>query len=208
MARTRRELAQAARRLFASQGYHETTIEEIAAAAEVSPRTFYRYFTHKEGVVVALAQFGVDDVLAELRRRLPEQDLPRALAEAVTAVVAQGQAELDRREGQPRQGDREAEARAFFLMVRRTPALRARWRDEIFQRQDELAEVLAELDPEVGTDPLWAMVAAAAVLAAVSAAFELWAERVVEGPLSQAVERALEALALPVRKGGRGGRER
>jgi AcrR family transcriptional regulator len=189
MARTRRELAKAAGRLFASQGYDETTIEEIAAAAEVSPRTFYRYFAHKEGVVVALAQFGLDDVLAELRRRLPGEPLPEALAETVATVVAKDQADPS--------GDGEAEARAFFQMVRQIPALRARWLDEIFQRQAELAEVLATAYPALADDPLWPPVAAGAVLAAVSAAFELWAAGELAGPLDQVVAQALEVLARP-----------
>jgi len=46
--RTRNELTQAAVRLFAVQGYENTSISEITDAADVSPRTFFRYFTSKE----------------------------------------------------------------------------------------------------------------------------------------------------------------
>jgi AcrR family transcriptional regulator len=50
-ARVRRALVDAALELFAAQGYDETTTTEIAAAAGVSPRTFFRYFPTKERVV-------------------------------------------------------------------------------------------------------------------------------------------------------------
>lgn len=51
--RTERALQQAALALFAGKGYDETTTDEIAEQAGVSPRTFFRYFPTKESVLFA-----------------------------------------------------------------------------------------------------------------------------------------------------------
>lgn len=51
--RTRRELADAALRLFVDQGYDATTLDELVESVEVSKRTFFRYFDSKEAVALA-----------------------------------------------------------------------------------------------------------------------------------------------------------
>jgi len=50
--KTKAAIQRAALRLFKKRGYEETTIEEIAAAAEISPSTFFNYFPTKEDVVL------------------------------------------------------------------------------------------------------------------------------------------------------------
>jgi AcrR family transcriptional regulator len=67
-ARTRAALQRHALRLFAEQGYQQTTVEQIAEAAEVSPSTFFRYFATKEDTV--LADF-FDERVVDLFRTAP-----------------------------------------------------------------------------------------------------------------------------------------
>src|ERR1700689_3096237 len=67
-ARTRASLREHALRLFREQGYQATTVEQIAAAAEVSPSTFFRYFPTKEDVVL---QDDMDTRMVEAFARQP-----------------------------------------------------------------------------------------------------------------------------------------
>jgi AcrR family transcriptional regulator len=53
---TKRELELIAMRLFSAQGFDNTTVEQIAAAADVSPRTFSRYFATKDAVFLTLIE--------------------------------------------------------------------------------------------------------------------------------------------------------
>ncbi|MFD7496985.1 TetR family transcriptional regulator [Streptomyces sp. NPDC059832] len=73
--RTRDALLHAALDLFTTQGYDETTVDEIVDAVEVSQRTFFRYFASKEEAAFAIQEMVESRFLSELRRR-PAAEAP------------------------------------------------------------------------------------------------------------------------------------
>src|SRR5262249_42756672 len=69
--RTRSMLIDAAVQLCEKQGFDKTTVDQIAAVADVSPRTFSRYFATKDAVILALIDDMVDAIAAQLERQPP-----------------------------------------------------------------------------------------------------------------------------------------
>lgn len=68
--RTRATIIDVAALLCVEQGFDSTTVEQIAAQAEVSPRTFSRYFPNKEAVIWAMIE-DVAELIAEAVGRQP-----------------------------------------------------------------------------------------------------------------------------------------
>ncbi len=68
--RTRATIVDVAARLCVDQGFDATTVEQIAAGADVSPRTFSRYFPNKEAVIWAMVE-DVGELIAEAVGRQP-----------------------------------------------------------------------------------------------------------------------------------------
>jgi AcrR family transcriptional regulator len=91
-ARTRASIREHALRLFREQGYQATTVEQIAAAAEVSPSTFFRYFPTKEDVVL---QDDMDTRMIEALERQPAGLSPLAAVRAATREVFTGYSAAD-----------------------------------------------------------------------------------------------------------------
>ncbi|GAA3117565.1 TetR family transcriptional regulator [Streptosporangium carneum] len=85
--KTRLALVDAALDLFAEQGYEATTVDQIAAAVDVSPRTFFRYFATKEDVALSLPHHGQEVMIAELAARPAEEPPFTALTQAMRALV-------------------------------------------------------------------------------------------------------------------------
>ncbi|NYE72294.1 acyl-CoA-like ligand-binding transcription factor [Microlunatus parietis] len=86
--RTRTAIQQHALRLYREQGYGSTTTEQIAAAAEVSPSTFFRYFPTKTDTVLydRLDPLAVDAILAQPADVPPLRAVRNALREVLEAL--------------------------------------------------------------------------------------------------------------------------
>ncbi|MFG2426790.1 TetR family transcriptional regulator [Streptomyces sp. NPDC048590] len=168
--RTREALERAALRLFVTQGYDRTTVDEIVDAADVSQRTFFRYFAGKEEVAFA-TQDAVDALfLAELRRRPAGESPFDAMRGATLAVWAA----VDGTDG----GDITAELRTCaHRMIESTPALHAAHVRRTLGLEQQAARLIAEregLDPETDPRPRVAVAAFSGVMRLVTG---LWGRR-------------------------------
>ena len=95
---TRTAILAAARALFDERGYHETTVDDIAARADVAQRTFFRYFPTKEAVLFGPAEDIRTLMLAELAARPADEEPLRSLLAAACRtmpLVEERRAELD-----------------------------------------------------------------------------------------------------------------
>jgi AcrR family transcriptional regulator len=159
--RTRREIADAAGQLFIEKGYTATTVKDIAAAADVSSRTFFRYFPSKEDVVTALASSSMDTTLDLLAQHDKGDSLLSALKTVLHATVT-------------RVAEDPEPARKFQGLLRDTPELRGRWLEEQRRNRDRLAEALSPWFTK-RSNPMAAQLAAGAALLALDVAVVEWA---------------------------------
>jgi len=127
--KTRTAIQEHAMRLFHEQGYDATTIEQIAAAAEVSPSTFFRYFPTKEDVVL----FDATDPLmfASFEEQPPELSVVEALKRSFHEVYAGLSPEEFASQVERQQ------------LIRTVPELRGRMLDDLVGAIDMLAQMVA-----------------------------------------------------------------
>lgn len=83
-AQIRAEIRRAAFRLFIERGYDAVTTEEIASAAGVSPRTFFRYVPTKEELLLAPVRYGGAAIVGLLEERPADERPDEAL---ITAII-------------------------------------------------------------------------------------------------------------------------
>jgi AcrR family transcriptional regulator len=187
---TRRLLRRAALDLVAERGLANVTIEDIAEAAEVSPRTFFNYFPSKEAVLFG----GQDpDRAATLRDRITSRPAGEPVLDVLRTVLAedsQGMAdELRSLGGDPR------EALRRMKTARNDPHVRAAHAAQMARIERAIAEGLAtRLGADQETDPYPSVLAAAAV-AVVRACIAFWAGSGGTVSLSQLIDQAFRALA-------------
>jgi AcrR family transcriptional regulator len=149
------EIARAALELFTTNGYENTSVDEIAAAAGCSPRTFYRYFGTKEDVM-----FHDTAALSEVIRRMLREHLERnpdvwgAVEDTLVALIS-------------RFGDAGGDfATARLTLWLNEPGLLARFIHYMIEAEDLITECLRAHRGTTGKRDDVAPVAAAAAVAA------------------------------------------
>ena len=138
-AKTRAAIQREALRLFREQGYAATTVEQIAAAVEISPSTFFRYFATKEDVAM------YDDLdplfIKVFEEQPPEMSPVQALRNALHMVFA----------GLPNaEMTRQWERSHWILTV---PELRMRMLDQFASMIQLIAGLLAQRLDRMADDP-------------------------------------------------------
>jgi AcrR family transcriptional regulator len=157
-AATRRSIQEHGLRLFAANGYDNTTVEDIAAAAGVSHMTFFRYFPRKENVVETREY---DPMIEELIVARPPHESPIA---AIGAALSTSFAAI-------LPTDRQRILTRVRLMMS-NPQLRARPQDDT---RDLFARSLARRSRQAEED-LEVTVHAAVAVAVMVTALETWAQ--------------------------------
>jgi AcrR family transcriptional regulator len=181
-ARTRAAIREHALRLFREQTYQRTTVEQIAAAAEVSPSTFFRYFPSKEDVVL---QDDMDTRMIEALERQPAGLSPlRAVRAAIRdAFASYTEADLD-------------VIRETTALTVTVPEIRARAMDEFARTIGILAEALAKRSGRPADDLAVRTTAGAfvGVMMSLTMPWEGWADG--RQQIDELYQRIDQALAL------------
>ena len=192
---TRRQLRRAALELVAERGLANVTVEDIAEAADVSPRTFFNYFPSKEAVLFG----GEPDRAAALRDRVARLAPGAPAVQVLRTVMAQdaeaGAAELRLLGGDP------ADWLRRMKVARTDPHVRAAQAAHMATIERAIGEGLAtRLGTDLDTDP-YPWVLAAAAVGVVRACMAFWAGSGGAVRPGRLVEQAFQALAegLPER---------
>ncbi len=176
--RVHHALVEAAIRLFEQRGFDQVTVDEIAAAADVSRRTFFRYFPTKEAVVFARR----DEQLAAFREAIA--DKPEGFDAIRGALLALGTDYVEQR-------------RRILVeqrLIRTAPSLMMHDLEVDRAFESVMVEhLLARTKRTVG-DQRRAKILAAAIVGAVRVCIEEWAERDGEPDLRKLGADALDLL--------------
>jgi AcrR family transcriptional regulator len=183
--RTRLMIQAEALRLFGEKGYEQTTVEEIADAAAISPRTFFRYFPAKEDVVI---WDEYDPLVVDLLESRPKEEPP---AETFRAVIRESLSGLYRRDPE--------RLLARVRLAVTVPEIRARLLDEQTHGVEVLAPLLAT-KRGAPVDERKLRVVGSALLAAVFVALDLWQKDGEKSDLLALIDDATDALVEGLRE--------
>ena len=177
----RDELSGAAMKLLDDRRYDAITVEDIAEAAGVSRRTFFRYFPTKEDAfVVHFLRYFAEEIPAALAARPAEERPSDALRRSLPAAPS------------PEDADRAFDLAVVTLTV---PALRTCYLDHQAQWRASLAAQLARrtaVDAEIDMRPT---LAAGMALLAFDTALQWWTTSDHRGVLAEVVDEAFDLVA-------------
>lgn len=158
---TRQRIIAAAMRLFAEQGYEQTTVAQIAVAADVDPKTFFNYFRAKDEAVFADVEHIFGLLLGALAVPRPQEGPGELLARAVQEYAARRRPEVPRKEPE------ELSAEVHLMMT--TPALQAKGLYLMLDLQRRMAGELLKAFPDQ-LDPITAAAMTGSLIGAVQQA--------------------------------------
>ncbi|GAA2040705.1 TetR/AcrR family transcriptional regulator [Nocardiopsis rhodophaea] len=154
-ARTREALVEAALRLYSRKGFAATTTEEIAAAADVSQRTLFRYFPSKEEVLLSLQ----DDIEETFQAKLAARPEPESPYDALVNALTDTWRELDEHAVVAHQ--------TLIQLCGDSPQLLAAYLRRSSEHQERAVSLLARrsgLDPDTDLRPRLCMAAFSAAV--------------------------------------------
>jgi len=181
MMRTKEAIRSNALRLFVKRGFDETTIGEIAIAAEVSPMTIFRYFPTKEDIVLT------DDFDPMLVERIRQRPAKESLLSKIGMAIIESFAMMD--------GPSRNALLTRIKLGLRTPALRSKRWDNIYRTQKTITDALCN-DQISSEDCFDVSVAAGICLSAISTALFCWASTDGSSDPLLLMQRALNCLGV------------
>jgi AcrR family transcriptional regulator len=175
------EIARKAMALFAERGFADVTVEEIAQAAEISPRTFFRYFPGKEDVLL-LDQRRIHQRLIDAFADRPDDEPP--ITALRNAYLLTSDVPPHRRKAVLQHG----------RVLREVPSIRARSLGEDVVGNERIIAMVAD---RMGVDPAHDVrpaIAAVAMAGAAATAYDHWVRTGGRGNLADAVRSALSMV--------------
>ena len=175
-----RQLELISLRLFTESGFEETTVEQIAAAAGVSRRTFFRYFDSKADVLWHAFDGEVRALRDEFATVAPDVPLMEAIRQVVIRVNRY-------------QAEDVPELRTRMNLIGSVPALQASAAHHYDDWERAVSEFAAARLGQAA-DELYPLAIGRATLAVCRSAYDQWADRA-DADLTAYLDRALRALA-------------
>lgn len=178
----REQVRMTAIELMLERGFARTSVDDIAHAAGISRRSFYRYFGTREDLVLGRTEDQVATLVAALAARPLDEDAWTALERAAQSL--------------PDAGQPAGRSLAFARLVLGDPDLRAHQLEQRASWRQALAPVVEERARRcgIGLDAVGATAVVAAALSCLDVAVAAWVEQGGQVPLAQLYERAVDAV--------------